>query len=149
MKVYIAYGSNLHCNQMVHRCPDAVRIGATEIEDYELLFRGNSRGCGVATIEFCKGASVPVGLWAISDRDEEELDHYEGWPWLYGKKYFPLTVNGIDVTAMAYVMTPGHKITPPSQYYFDIIKEGYRDFGFDTEPLVTAALNSLLPEESA
>lgn len=149
MKIYIAYGSNLHCDQMMHRCPDAIRVGATEIEDYELQFRGNSRGTGVATIEYCKGSSVPVGLWAISDKDEEELDRYEGWPWLYEKKYFPLTVNGIEVSAMAYVMTPGHTITPPSKYYYGVIDEGYRDFGFDPEPLITAAVVSMLANEDA
>ena len=39
-KKYIAYGSNLNLGQMARRCPTAKVIGAGEIRDHELLFRG-------------------------------------------------------------------------------------------------------------
>ena len=141
MKYYIAYGSNLNVNQMIYRCPDAVVIGTAVIHDYKLVFRGNSRS-GVANIEPCAGESVPVGIWAISPSGEQSLDRYEGYPWLYEKKTFSLPVNGRTVKAMAYVMTPGHKITVPTQYYLDTIREGYLDFGFDETPLLEAAANA-------
>lgn len=141
MKYYIAYGSNLNVNQMVHRCPDAVVIGTSVIKDYELVFRGNSKS-GVANIEPRTGESVPVGIWAISASDERALDRYEGYPWLYEKQTFFLRVRRRTVEAMAYVMTPGHKIAIPSQYYLDTIREGYLDFGFDEAPLLEAAANA-------
>ena len=137
-KFYIAYGSNLCVDQMVRRCQDAVRIGTDTIKDYQLLFRANSRA-GVATIEPCKGASVPVGIWAISDEDEIELDRYEGWPVLYEKQVLPIKVKRKKVYGLIYIMTPGHMIAPPSPYYLRVIEEGYRDFGFDTAPLMEAA----------
>ena len=137
-KYYIAYGSNLNVAQMLTRCPDAVKIGSAVIEDYQLLFRSNSRA-GVATIEPCEGESVPVGIWAVSASDEAALDRYEGWPWLYEKQVFPVIVKGRRVNAMAYIMTPGHRIAPPPPYYLSVIAEGYRDFGFDTAPLLEAA----------
>lgn len=138
-KYYLAYGSNLDVDQMLRRCPDAIQIGAATVKDYELLFRGNARRFGVATIEPCKGESVPVGIWSISERDERALDRYEGWPHLYEKQMFRIRVKGKLISAMAYIMTPGHRIAPPSVAYLDTITQGYEDFGFDLGPLMLAA----------
>lgn len=141
-KNYIAYGSNLDMDQMLHRCPDAIRVGTADIPDYYLLFRGNSRRNGVATIEPCEGASVPVGIWSISEKDEEALDRYEGWPWLYEKQTFTVRVKGKTITAMAYVMTPGHRPELPSPPYLATIAKGYEDFDFDPEPLIQAVADT-------
>lgn len=138
-KYYLAYGSNLDVDQMLRRCPDAVQIGSAVVKDYGLLFRGNAWHFGVATVEPCKGESVPVGIWSISKRDEQALDWYEGWPRLYEKRTFRVTVRGKTISAMAYIMTPGHKIAPPSSSYLDTIAQGYEDFGFDLGPLMAAA----------
>lgn len=137
-RYYIAYGSNLNVNQMLQRCPDAIVVGSTVIQDYKLTFRGNSRS-GVANIEPCRGECVPVGIWAVSQTDEAALDWYEGYPRLYTKQFFVVKVRGRMVEAMAYVMTPGHKIEPPSKRYLDTILEGYADFRFRTVPLMDAA----------
>jgi len=137
-KYYLAYGSNLDVDQMLRRCPDAIQIGAAVVKDYELLFRGNARHFGVATIEPCKGVSVPVGIWSISERDELALDRYEGWPHLYEKQTFRVKVRGKTISAMAYIMTPGHRLSVPCQAYVDTIAQGYEDFGFDLGPLVLA-----------
>lgn len=137
-KYYIAYGSNLDVDQMLRRCPDAITIGSSTIDGYKLVFRGNSRS-GVASIEPCEGASVPVGIWSISPSDEEALDWYEGFPRLYVKQMYTLPVRGKMVKAMAYVMTPGHAIAPPSRLYLNTILDGYNDFGFDPAPLLEAA----------
>ena len=78
-KLYIAYGSNLNLPQMAGRCPTAKVVGASEIKDYALVFRGGRHGA-VATIEPCEGSSVPVLLWKITPKDEAALDIYEGFP---------------------------------------------------------------------
>ena len=75
-KKYIAYGSNLSVRQMAHRCPDARIIGMAAIQDWKLVFRTH------ATIEPAAGRVVPVLIWEISDRDEKNLDLYEGYPLL-------------------------------------------------------------------
>jgi len=137
MKYYLAYGSNLNMRQMRQRCPDAVPISSAVILDYRLLFRR-----GVATIEPMKGASVPVGIWKITNADEKALDRYEGYPYLYTKKDFPLRFKGRMIKAMAYIMTPGHPITPPRGGYLETIETGYHDFGFDTGTLFEAAEDS-------
>ena len=55
-KLYVAYGSNLNLPQMLVRCPTAKVVGASEIKDYALVFRGGRYGA-VATIEPKEGAS--------------------------------------------------------------------------------------------
>lgn len=136
-KLYIAYGSNLNLTQMAKRCPTAKVLGASEIKDYALVFRGVRHGA-VATIEPCEGASVPVLLWEITPKDEAALDVYEGFPRFYGKETMELTLDGKTVSAMVYVMTPGHRLGYPSDYYYNTIREGYKTAGFDTAILEQA-----------
>lgn len=133
-KLYIAYGSNLNLMQMELRCPTAKVVGASEIKDYALVFRGGRRGA-VATIEPCEGASVPVLLWKIKPNDEKALDIYEGFPTFYDKETMELPLDGKTVSAMVYVMTPGHRLGYPSDFYYNTIYEGYKTAGFNTDIL--------------
>ena len=57
-KLYFAYGSNINLEQMAYRCPTAQVVGPVTLEGYELLFRGNARGSGVATIAPKEGHQV-------------------------------------------------------------------------------------------
>jgi hypothetical protein len=136
-KLYIAYGSNLNLPQMVQRCPTAEVVGASEVKDYALLFRGGRNGA-VATIEPCEGASVPVLLWKITPRDEEALDIYEGYPRFYDKQVIELPLDGETISAMVYVMTPGYRLGYPSEFYYNTIREGYENAGFDPAVLERA-----------
>ena len=144
---YIAYGSNLSIEQMKVRTPDAVIVGTGILKNWRLLFRT------YATIEKCKGYSVPVLVWKISPQDEKNLDRYEGYPKFYGKKNLKLRVTSLKgkdlgvLTAMVYIMTDkavnSRSIHPvPSKYYCSVLYEGYKRFGFDdkifTEALVEA-----------
>lgn len=133
MKYYIAYGSNLNMRQMLRRCPGAVVIGKTWLEGYRLTFRGRSSWGGVANIEPRKGSRVPVGIWRITEQDEEALDWYEGFPRLYYKQEFSLVVDGNRITAMAYIMTPGRPWAPPIQPYLRTIRQGYEDFDITSD----------------
>lgn len=135
--LYIAYGSNLNLPQMAFRCPTAEVAGVSELKDYELLFRGGRRGA-VATVEPKEGSSVPVLLWKIRQKDEEALDIYEGYPRLYDKQMMDVELDGRTVSAMVYIMTPGHEFGVPSDYYADVIRQGYESAGFDTEVLDNA-----------
>ncbi|MDD3227618.1 MAG: gamma-glutamylcyclotransferase [Oscillospiraceae bacterium] len=136
-KIYIAYGSNLNLPQMAQRCPTAKVLGATEIKDYELLFRGSRTG-SYATVEPCEGKSVPVLLWSVESQDEKSLDRYEGYPVFYGKEDMSLSLDGKEVNAFVYVMTEGHPLGMPSQYYVDVIADGYQTAGFDLNILQEA-----------
>ena len=59
-KLYFAYGSNISLDQMAHRCPEAALLGPVFLPNYELRFRGNDGGRGVATIVPCRGAEHGV-----------------------------------------------------------------------------------------
>ena len=131
-RLYIAYGSNLNLPQMEHRCPGASVVGTSEVKGYELLFRG------VATIEPKEGASVPVLLWKISPENEKALDRYEGWPRLYRKEDMEVELEGKTVSAMVYVMNDGRQAAMPSDYYYNVIAEGYRTAGMDEAVLEQA-----------
>lgn len=135
--LYIAYGSNLNLPQMASRCPTAEVVGKSELRGYELLFRGGRRGA-VATVEPKEGSSVPVLLWKIRQADEVSLDRYEGYPRLYDKQMMEVELDGGMVSAMIYVMTPGHEFGIPSDYYADVIWQGYESAGFDTQILADA-----------
>lgn len=136
-RLYIAYGSNLNLPQMAFRCPTAEVAGKSELKGYELLFRGGRRGA-VATVEPKDGGSVPVLLWKIRKADEEALDRYEGYPHFYEKQMMEVELDGKPVSAMVYVMTPGHEFGIPSDYYADVIREGYETAGFDLQILEDA-----------
>lgn len=140
--LYIAYGSNLNLPQMAFRCPTAKVIGASEIKDYELLFRGGRRGA-VATVEPLKDSSVPVLLWKLRDRDLQALDHYEGYPSFYRKEILPVELKGKAVPAMVYIMNDGHPFGAPSDYYLNTILEGYHSADFDTDFLDRAVEKSI------
>lgn len=139
--LYLAYGSNMNQAQMAFRCPTAEVVGTSELKGYELLFRGARRGA-VATVEPKEGGTVPVLLWKIRKSDEQALDRYEGYPRLYGKQMLQVELDGKEVSAMGYIMTPGHVLGVPSEGYADIIWEGYEQCGLDTKPLADAINNA-------
>lgn len=138
--LYLAYGSNLSLHQMDHRCPDAHIVGTAEIENYRLVYKGSGTG-NYATIEPAEGYKVPVLVWAISERDEHNLDRYEGYNekgyCFYTKEYMEVDVTDwMDETvdrkeAMVYIMDPKREYGLPSIYYENVLREGYRHFGFD------------------
>lgn len=139
-KLYFAYGSNINLDQMAYRCPAAQVVGPVTLENYELLFRGNTNGNGVATIAPRDGHTVHGLLWEITPACERSLDRYEGYPHLYRKD--PVTVRdgeGREYTVMAYVMTElCREPAIPSNYYYDGILEGYRQNGLPAAELKKA-----------
>ena len=138
MKKYIAYGSNLSVSQMGVRCPDARVVGKAIIHDWKLVFREH------ATIEPEKGKMVPVLIWELSERDEKNLDIYEGYPFYYTKVNKIVTMTDLDgnnprrAKAMVYLMNKGHKLHVPTIGYYKTLREGYERFGFDCEILSEA-----------
>ena len=130
-QLYFAYGSNINLGQMEQRCPAAKPIGPVVLDGYELRFRGNGGGYGVATIAPKKGGHVAGLLWELTPECERALDYYEGYPHLYGKE--AVTVRdraGQAYTVMAYVMRERYwePAMPSSSYYIGIL-EGYRENG--------------------
>lgn len=135
-RYYLAYGSNLNVWQMKHRCPSARIIGTAEIKDYRLLFKGSLTG-SYLTIEKHQGSVVPVGVWEVSAKDEQQLDIYEGYPAFYYKKELRLKVKEMRTgqvrnrKAFVYIMHEDRPFGLPSAYYVRTCLQGYMDFKFD------------------
>lgn len=143
-KLYLAYGSNMSVEQMAYRCPDAKLVGFAKINDYRLMYKGSKTGA-YATIEPEKGQYVPVVVWEISNRDEAHLDIYEGYPTFYYKKHVEVEIenngNYLDRhRAMVYIMDERRKHGIPTTFYENILREGYRRFGFDSTLLDEALI---------
>ena len=149
MKYYLAYGSNLNRTQMKFRCPHALAVGTAEIPGYRLLYKGSLSG-SYLTIEKAEGHSVPVGVWKVDRRDEENLDRYEGYPSFYYKKNMVLEVtlgSGEKkfLDCFVYIMHEYRPFGLPDGYYVEKCREGYRDFGFD-EAVLDKALDDTSSE---
>lgn len=142
-RYYVAYGSNLNVRQMLRRCPSARIIGTSVIKDYRLMFKGSHTG-SYLTIEPAVGSEVPVGVWAVTEADEQALDRYEGYPNFYYKKDLTLPIIGIRTgkvrqrNAFVYIMHEERRLGTPSEFYLQTCVEGYRNFGFELEVLFEA-----------
>jgi gamma-glutamylcyclotransferase (GGCT)/AIG2-like uncharacterized protein YtfP len=124
MKLYFAYGANLNLEGMRFRCPDARPVERFVLPDWRLAFSG------VATIIPESGSQVYGALWEITNECEENLDVFEGFPYLYTKIH--LKHQGLDF--MAYVMNDDPP-SLPSRSYFDTIAQGYRDWNLPVDEL--------------
>ena len=88
-------------------------------------------------------------VWGISERDERNLDRYEGFPSFYCKKdleveTFPLEGGAPEtLTAMVYIMTEGHRLGAPSDYYYKVLEDGYKAFHFPMHVLEQALADSI------
>ena len=117
---------------MADRCPNARYLGNTMLKDWRLIFKS------VATIEKDLDKYVPVGVFQITIECEKALDIYEDYPHLYDKKELDIILDGIQVTAMTYVMVAKYGIAPPSRRYFNVISEGYKNCGLNSDFLLEA-----------
>jgi len=130
--LYGAYGSNLDKRQMAIRCPDAKPVTSMILPNWVLRFRG------VADIEPDAEGEVSLGLWQITEKCEQRLDVYEGYPNLYGKEFLKTAAGLI----MVYSMVDKHDVYPPPNRYLSGISAGYTHFMLDMEPLMQALKHS-------
>ena len=149
-KFYIAYGSNLNLGQMAKRCPTAKVVGIGILYGRKLLFRGGHESA-VATVEPQRGGQVPVMVWEITPADELALDRYEGFPFLYRKETASVKLDGKPTEAMIYIMNVGEcggykPLNQPGVLYYSVIREGYKDAGFNVDVLRTATRRSVEQE---
>lgn len=135
-KYYLAYGSNLNVSQMAWRCPGATAVGTATLDGWQLAFRGSGSGAYL-TIVPCEGASVPLGVWQITEADERSLDRYEGFPHFYYKQTMRVKVQNHltgkekTVDALIYIMREDRPFGAPTASYVRTCGDGYLDFGLD------------------
>ena len=151
-RFYLAYGSNLSVEQMLHRCPDAVYVGTADLLNMCLHFRGSKSG-SYLTVDPMKGEMVPCLVWKVSAKDERMLDIYEGYPKFYKKVNTKVDLYSLadcdfieTIPAFYYRMDARRALGIPSSYYLNVCFEGYKRFGFSFDTLDMAyeiSLNSV------
>lgn len=136
-RYYIAYGSNMHLEQMTYRCPNATVCGTGILNGWRLVFKGSKTGA-YATIEKCEKSIVPVVIWEITPLCERSLDIYEGYPKFYHKEHLVVQSNLGDIRGMAYIMDKRCRPGRPSSRYVETVWQGYVDNDIDTAILYEA-----------
>ena len=116
---------------MKRRCKDSVFLKKFNLKDFRLTFRSIYRA---ADIEKKKNSIVPGGIFEISKSDEKKLDLYEDFPILYKKIY----IKYYSKLMMTYTMVKKSEFRYPTERYFNVVKQGYKDCGLDQKYLLTA-----------
>jgi len=128
MKSYVAYGSNMHPEQMARRCAGAVLDGAALLPGHRFIVTREGYGSVVPD----PAGTVHGVLWQLAEADERALDEYEGVPErLYAKevKLVPTPARATPVEALIYVArerAPG----TPQPGYMETVVEAARRHGF-------------------
>lgn len=129
---YLAYGMNTNREAMAARCPRAKPMGGFYLPDHRLIFRG------VADFRHDSDMVLPVVAWEITINCLSALDRLEGYPRLYDRRkingdWFIYDMNGDK-----------NELYTPSGGYYNMIEQGYRDFGLDDWYLRAAAKDAEL-----
>ncbi len=129
--LYFAYGMNTNVEQMAYRCPLAISLGAAELPDYELVFRG------CADIQPTPGSCMQGVLWNITEDCLAALDILEGYPSMYTRYEVEVFHDGAYKTALVYKMNSSDYF-PPAAGYLRMLFEGYSDHGADVRQIYRA-----------
>ncbi len=100
---YFGYGSNMDWARMKKRCPESVAIGVAKLPEHKVVERK------FADIEPCKNSTVFGVLYKISEDDLTALDHYEGYPDGYDRKYIDVYYQDQKHKAIVYEMTESYR----------------------------------------
>ncbi len=125
MTLYAAYGSNLDPLQMLLRAPHSPARGTGWLVGWRLTFGGEDLGWegALATVVEDPGSQVYVGLYDLTEADEDALDQWEGSGLgLYTKIRVRVATLEGDVTAWLYVLD-GYEGGLPSARYLGILAE--------------------------
>lgn len=127
--LYFAYGMNTNTQGMARRCPGAVAHGHARLPGHRFRF------AGPADVQVDRRDYVDGVLWDITPGCLRALDALEGFPHYYDRKWAQVEFAQGECSALVYCMQPGHKNSPPSEGYFDMVYEGYREFGVPQDQL--------------
>lgn len=136
--LYFAFGSNLLIKQMVGRCPGAVPVCRATLRFYNLNYRSNPSGKGVATIDRNdqRRGAVHGALYQVTREDLKKLDRFEGFPNVYYRMTVTVETKWGRVKAFTYVMhRDKYQPKNPDWEYLNRIQSGYRDWKIPLEKL--------------
>lgn len=130
---YFAYGSNMNHEQMLeNRCPGSKFISRARLSGYRLVYDGYSgkrKGPVANILEARETDIVWGGLFYITEKNLEELNHYEDFPKSYNRDIFNVTDDDGNIFEAHIYFRKGKKEGKPSEEYRDIIRQGASDCG--------------------
>lgn len=97
---YFAYGSNMNPERMWYRVPGARAVGVGALPGWRVVERL------YADIQRDPRAVTEGVIYRMRVFDLQRLDHFEGAPNVYERKWVKVHVGGMVVEALTYVMTP-------------------------------------------
>jgi gamma-glutamylcyclotransferase (GGCT)/AIG2-like uncharacterized protein YtfP len=119
VSIYAAYGSNMHPEQMLLRCPHSPMSGTGWLRGWRLTFSGEDLGWegALATVVEDPDSSVFVVLYDVPEEDEVSLDRWEGAELgLHRKIRVRVDTAGDAVLAWLYVMDAYEGGLPSARY---------------------------------
>ena len=134
--LYFAYGMNTNLDGMAYRCPNAVSLGYAKLLEHKFRF------AGPADVIKHPGSIVHGVLWDLTPECLKSLDRLEGFPHFYDREYRKVEHLGEEIEAIVYFMQPGHSDSPPSNGYYQCLREGYHAHEVPTKQLKRAARRS-------
>ena len=133
---YFAYGSNIDFDQMIKRCPTAIKIDQGYLNNYELLFnrKGTYSIGGVASIKKSNNKSVVWGIiYRLSINDILKLDHIEDQE-AYKRELIDIkTKNKKQFKSYIYIAFPQAPFIQPDNDYLQLIINGAIEDKFPKE----------------
>ncbi|AQA24291.1 gamma-glutamylcyclotransferase [Rhodococcus oryzae] len=135
MPIYAAYGSNMHPEQMLKRCPHSPMAGTGWLHGWRLTFSGGDIGWegALATVVEDPDSSVFVVLYDVPDEDEVSLDRWEGSELgIHRKIRLRVDTDGEPVLAWLYVLD-AYEGGLPSARYLGVMAEAAEIAGAPAE----------------
>ncbi|MGW6376795.1 gamma-glutamylcyclotransferase [Rhodococcus sp. NPDC055112] len=135
MPIYAAYGSNMHPEQMLKRCPHSPMAGTGWLQGWRLTFSGGDIGWegALATVVEDPDSSVFVVLYDVPDEDEMSLDRWEGSELgIHRKIRLRVDTDGEPVLAWLYVLD-AYEGGLPSARYLGVMAEAAEIAGAPAE----------------
>lgn len=134
--LYFAYGSNMSIEQMASRCPHAEPMFKATLYNARLVFKTYAD----VVNEKKRRSFVQGAVFKITKSDMKALDRYEGYPKFY-KKVRCVVLGPTDKyhEAFMYIMQPDvRELALPTEQYFNVIGQGYRDWNIPVTSLCRA-----------
>lgn len=137
-KYFIAYGTNIKTSELTKSFPEVKILGYTYLNNYALEFVGYD-GHAIATLTKKKGAKTPVAIWDFPEELRYTITNYEQFPYLYKHKNVSVKIGKMKVHGIIYITKQNLRHGTPSEEYMQVLKQGYKEAGFD-EKLLDEAL---------
>lgn len=141
IEYYFAYGSNLNMEQMKARCPGSIPICKGEVANARLVFK--TYADVIKSQAKVKTSHVPGAIYKVTPKDIRALDRYEGVAAGFYKKVRVKVITDeyarSGITCFMYVMCPKvRRPALPSEEYFNVCAQGYRDWNLPLHFLLHA-----------